>query len=58
MNQEAVVEREVIGQAEADEPILTFYIPDQALERAASTEPKAFTLVYCTNPWYNSGLPQ
>ena len=47
-----------IGQAEADEEILAFDIPDDALERAASAEQKAFTLVYCTSPWYNCGLPQ
>jgi hypothetical protein len=28
---------EVIGQAEADEEILTFDVPDDALERAATT---------------------
>ena len=48
----------VIGQAEADEEILAFDIPDDALERAANAEQKGFTLVYCTSPWYNCGLPQ
>jgi len=47
-----------LGQAETDERILTFDIPDDALEQAASAEQKAFTLVYCTSPWYNCGLPQ
>ena len=54
----AVMNGEVVGQAEPDERILTFDIPDDALERAASVERKAFTLVYCTSPWYNCGLPQ
>src|SRR6516225_6853170 len=38
---------------------LTFDIPDDALERAASVEQNAFpTMMYCTNDWYNCGLPQ
>ena len=48
----------VISQAEPDENILTFDVPDEALERAASAEQNAFTMLYCTNPWYNCGLPQ
>jgi hypothetical protein len=43
---------EVVSDAGTDEEILTFDIPDEALERAASTEQMAFTLVYCTNGWY------
>ena len=39
----------VTSQAEADEEILTFDIPDAALERAASAEQTAFTLFYCTS---------
>ena len=54
----AIVHGEVLGQVEPDERILTFDIPDDALEQAASAEQKAFTLVYCTSPWYNCGLPQ
>jgi hypothetical protein len=54
----AIVYGEVLGQDEPDERILTFDIPDDALEQAASAEQKAFTLVYCTSPWYNCGLPQ
>jgi hypothetical protein len=48
----------VSSPAEADEQILTFDISNEALERAASAEPKAFTLAFCTNPWYDCGLPQ
>jgi len=49
---------DVYSQAEADEQILTFDIPDDVLERAASAEQRVFTMLYCTNPWYNCGLPQ
>jgi hypothetical protein len=43
---------------ETDADILTFDVPDDALERAANAEQKAFTMLYCTSPWYNCGLPQ
>jgi hypothetical protein len=43
----------VISQAERDEEILTFNIPDEALERAASAEQQAFTMMYCTGSWDN-----
>jgi hypothetical protein len=46
------MDNEVISQAEADERILAFDVPDEALERAASAEQIAFTWVYCTNGWY------
>ena len=50
---------EVIGQAEADEDVLTFDVSDETLERAAGAEQNAFpTMLYCTNDWYNCGLPQ
>jgi hypothetical protein len=44
-------------QAEIDEDILTFDVPDAALERAASAE-QAYTLAYCTHPWYQCPWPQ
>ena len=47
---------EMTSQAEADEEILTFDIPDAALERAGSTEYTAFTLFYCTNQSSECGL--
>jgi hypothetical protein len=50
--------KEMTSEAEGDEEILIFDIPDDALERAASAEQNAFTMVYCTNDWYNCGLPQ
>jgi hypothetical protein len=43
---------QVIRQTESDENVLTFDVPDDALERAASTERQAYTWVYCTNSWY------
>jgi hypothetical protein len=48
---------EVKSQAETDEDILTFDIPDDALERAADAE-QAYTLAYCTHPWYHCPWPQ
>jgi hypothetical protein len=51
------MDNEGISQAESDEGVLTFDIPDDALERAASAEQKAFTVVYCTNSMYNCGFP-
>ena len=48
----------VISQAESDEKILTFDVPDEALERATSAEQIALTMLYCTADWYSCGLPQ
>jgi hypothetical protein len=48
---------EVKSQAETDEDILTFDIPDDALERASDAE-QAYTLAYCTHPWYHCPWPQ
>jgi hypothetical protein len=42
----------VIGQAELDEEIPTFDVPDNALERAANAEQQVSTWAYCTHPWY------
>jgi hypothetical protein len=39
---------QIKSQAEADEDILAFDVPDTALERAASAERQAFTWMYCT----------
>ncbi len=44
---------DVSGLAEADQDILTFEVPDDALERAAGeTNGKITTYVYCTYAWY------
>ena len=50
--------KEMTSQAEADEQILTSDVPDDVLERAASTEQNALTMLYCTTDWYSCGLPQ
>jgi hypothetical protein len=46
------MDNEVISHAESGEKILTFDVPDDALERAAKPEEKAFTAVYCTRALY------
>jgi hypothetical protein len=46
------MDNEVISQAKGDEEMLAFDFPDEALERAASAEQKAFSLAYCTSGWY------
>jgi hypothetical protein len=43
---------------EADGEILTFDIPDEALERAAGAEQQATTWAHCTHPWYYCPWPQ
>ncbi len=48
--------KEIISQAEADEEILTFDIPDAVLEGAGSAEQKAFTMFYCTHQSSECGL--
>ena len=50
----------VISQAESEEKILAFDVPDEALERAASAEQQALTWAYCTNGyyWYDCSWPQ
>jgi hypothetical protein len=52
------VDNGAISQAESDEQILTSDVPDGVLERTASAEQNAFTMIYCTNDWYSCGLPQ
>lgn len=48
---------ENIRHAESEEKILNFDVPDDALERAANAEEKAFTVAYCTRGWYDCGWP-
>jgi hypothetical protein len=50
--------KEMTSQAEADEEILTFDVPDDALERAGGAEQNALTWAYCTHPWYYCPWPQ
>ena len=42
---------DVSSQADVDEQILTFAIPDEVLERAAAAEQQAVTWIYCTHAW-------
>ena len=51
-------DHDVIGQAEIDDEILTFDVPDDSLERAANAERQASTWAYCTHPWYYCPWPQ
>lgn len=41
------------SQAETDQAVLSFDVPDHALERAAGIEQQATTWAYCTHPWYS-----
>jgi hypothetical protein len=50
--------KEKVSKVEADEEILTSDVPDDVLERAASAEQNALTMLYCTTDWYSCGLPQ
>jgi hypothetical protein len=52
------MKKEMASQAEADDEILTFDVADDAVERAGSAEQTAFTLFYCTNPYYSCNVPQ
>jgi hypothetical protein len=59
MDERAAMNSDDVGsQAEADERILAFDIPDHVLERTGSAEHGAFTMFYCTNPSYNCNMPQ
>ena len=51
------VDNETISKAEGDDDVLAFDIPDDVLERAANAE-QAYTLAYCTHPWYHCPSPQ
>jgi hypothetical protein len=43
---------------ELEEQVLTFGIPDEVLERAATSELQAVTWAYCTNAWHYCEWPQ
>jgi hypothetical protein len=52
-----MLENNVNGLAELDEDILTFDVPDDALERAAAVaDGQSVTVGYCTY-WYACGWP-
>jgi hypothetical protein len=48
---------EVNSQSETDNEILTFAIPDDALERVAGAEPSVLTWIPCTHLPYDCGFP-
>ena len=52
------VDNNASGLAELDEDILTFDVPDDALERAAAVSDgqAAHTIGYCTH-WYHCNWP-
>jgi hypothetical protein len=54
----AVMDDLLESDFELDKQILTFNIPDEALERAANSERQAVTWVYCTNAWQSCDWPQ
>jgi hypothetical protein len=50
---------DLIDCIESDEIILSFDVPDVALERAGAESPgQGVTWMYCTHVWYNCGWPQ
>jgi hypothetical protein len=53
-----MLENDVNGLAELDEDILTFDVPDDALERAAPVaDRRIITLAYCTKDPLSCGWP-
>jgi hypothetical protein len=55
---EAAMNSDAFNQFEADERILTFDIPDEPLERAASIGQQGITWVHCTHAWQYCEWPQ
>jgi hypothetical protein len=52
------MDSDVICLVETDENILTFDVPDDALERAACVGGgAALTIAYCTRDWMACGWP-
>ena len=51
------MDRDMVRQVEPVEEILTFNVPDDALERAASAESN-LTWIPCTHLPYDCGWPQ
>jgi len=52
------MDRDASGLTETDEDILTFDVPDDALERAARVaDGAAITIAYCTHDWVACGWP-
>jgi hypothetical protein len=54
---DAMLENDVNGRAELDEDILTFDVPDDALERAAPIADRRIITLYCTKDPLSCGWP-
>jgi hypothetical protein len=54
---DAMLENEVNGLAELDDDILTFDVPDDALERAAPPADRRVITLYCTRDPLSCGWP-
>ena len=52
-----MLENDVNGLAELDEDILTFDVPDDALERAAPVADRRIMTLYCTKDPLSCGWP-
>ncbi len=48
-----MMDSEVIDGIEADEDILTVAVADDVLERAAATDGRIVTLIYCTQDYFS-----
>ena len=54
---DAMLENDVNGLTELDEDILTFDVPDDALERAARVADRRILTLYCTRDPLSCGWP-
>jgi hypothetical protein len=54
---DAMLKNDVNGLAELDEDILTFDVPDDALERAAPIADRRIMTLYCTKDPLSCGWP-
>ena len=52
-----ILDGDVTGVAEHDEAILTFDVPDDALERAARVTDRRVITLYCTRDPLSCGWP-
>jgi hypothetical protein len=52
-----MLENDVNGLAELDEDILTFDVPDDAVERAARVADRPIITLYCTRDPLSCGWP-
>jgi hypothetical protein len=54
---DAMLKNDVNGLAELDEDVLTFDVPDDALERAAPVADRQIMTLYCTKDPLSCGWP-